>query len=236
MHSGFVAIDAEWSRLLPALASFVGPYDDQGPIAELTDDVLMENEGDVLIAGSLDGKSYILDKLLILSCESYDRIGELSGLLGATVVAIAGETVSGTFSLCVAENGVVRRVYHNCVSAIERPFSYGDPLPVESGLDLEDIDGEGLLGVARSFGLEPMKWLDQGEKRLLSLEETDDPLPEPGPIDTACKEHWTANEREAPLKPKVVARKLDGGGTGFDVAPGAETPSLGSRIKRWLGF
>jgi hypothetical protein len=237
MHHGFVASPVRWSKFEPHLPAFAGSYVHQGVLTEVSDDTFSINEGDVLIAGAHNDASYILDKMMLLSCGDFDHLARLSGLLDNVVVAIAGETVSGTYSLCVADRGAVRRVYYNCISAITAPFVCGEPLPSES--DLEDIDGNGLLGVAAAFGLTPYEWLAQGEKNLLFMTGDEACAPAEGVVSAAFRDHWTAYERpktgNGMWKTKVVSRRLPDGGMGFDIVPDMGETFV-SRVKRWLHF
>jgi hypothetical protein len=238
MHFGVVAATAPWDRFFGELSTLTGRFLDRGEVTDLheVDFDHMGDDGFGVIGGDLAGQAYLYDNSMVLSGSGYDRLVELSGRLQCTVAACLAETVSGTFGLLIARTGGLECLFFNCVSSIREPFLMGRGLTVDDLACLQDIDGGGLFAALRLQGLDYLAWSDTGSKHLYLYtwdELFQDPPPAKGPIEAAVDEHSRlhAYPKEQVLKPKVVARKLPDGSTGYDIV--AQRP--GDKLKGWLG-
>ncbi len=170
MHFGILAADLPWSAFFPLLASQTGRFLDQGPVTQALDDLdglELEPvpEGNLLVAGEHEGKSYVLDPSFLLSMTAADFIVELSKRSGALIVACGAETTSGSYSFLAVRAGEVLRRFFDCQALLAEALDEGDLLPTEDDLPLEDMDGKGLIAALATFGFDFDGWLKGGERR-----------------------------------------------------------------------
>jgi hypothetical protein len=242
MHSGFIAVAAPWERTVASLSRLVGELVADGEAGDPSSLGREPSDDGFLIAGSeWQGRSYLLDTSMMISCGDFDRLVALSAELGCIVVAILGETVSGTYSLLVADEGSLVRLYYNCHATMSEPFSLGTPLATESVHPLEDIDGGGLIAALDSFGFRFEDWRDQWPKHRLvypiSAMKRESPALV-GPLTQQVRAHdeeFAIPQNLVPT-PRVVSRRMPDGSVGYDILPQQPSAPSGlfARWRAWL--
>ncbi|GEM_PF-4815881 len=240
MHFGVIAAKTSWTALLAALAESFGEFSDRGSV-EPTAEAPFERGEDGILAGELDGCSFVLDSSMLLSASEYDKLRDVSVRIDSLLVACVAETVSGSFGLFVADRGKVVRLYWNCTSALFQALQIGNQLPCESEVPVEEIDGAGLFAAMRQFGLDFEKWYRQGTRQAYVWKfndaETENDLSPggKGPLSLAIAEHEKqfsipTNKRS---QPTVVSRRMSDGSTGYDIV---SSPSSVAKNKSQRSF
>ena len=238
MHFGLLAVGAPWDPAFAAISRMTGDFIPRGEVGPGDEPHLdSTDDGFLILAGGLMDRSYILDTSMLLSGGEYDRLVALSSELECTVGAVLAETVSGTFSLLIAEKGTVERLYFNCHSSISQPYSVGSPLPSEAVTPLEDIDGRGLFAALDSIGFRTIEWQSRSPRHryLYTCRELEaESGPPAGPLAQQLDQHHRAFAIPKHLvpRPKVVSRKLPDGSVAFDILPGK--PSVLARLRSLL--
>lgn len=205
MHFGILAAPCSWPTLLTALREHAGEFREAASPG---------SENWEIEAGEHQGRSYVIDSSYLLSGGAPDLIVALSKSIPGVVVGCYAETVSGSFALVVAESGQLRRLYHACHSTLKEPLTIGEPLATESAVDLDDIDGGGLLAVLRHFGFDYDSFCASGERRKYDFNEKADL--ETGELQQAIDEHRARHTipKDQRPHPRVVARALGGDTSG----------------------
>jgi hypothetical protein len=160
MHFGILAANSSWVTLREKLLPRVGELKPAGASQDFEE--LKENtDSFVLVAGDYVGKSYVIDESFMLSMNP-DLIVALSADIGGRVVGCGAETVSGSYDFNFADNGTLKRLYHQCNMAISKPFALGDPLASEKSNPYDQLDGEGLIAALREAGLDYDGFYEKG--------------------------------------------------------------------------
>jgi hypothetical protein len=141
--------------------------------------------------GERDGQAFLLDSSMVLS-DSADMLVAMSARLG-TVVGCGAETVSGSYWLVAARDGILVRFIFVQHAGMTRGMAMGDPLPSEAEHPIEDFDGGGLLAAMATLGLHARPWLDAGPAVVVDYDGAR--FPEDGPIDRVRSAHYERYKR-----------------------------------------
>ncbi len=230
MHEGILAADKPWPDLLSALQRHIGTLEDRGLVAPAQWLELPQGE-DAFHVTSHDGRSFVLDPAMVLT-SSPDLVVSLSYDLDCMVASVGAETVSGTFWLTAAEKGRLVRLHWNVRSSLTQPLDVGGPLASETRIDIEDVDGRGLLASLGDLGLDPAPAMTptSGQKYVWRGAA----LPAAGDLQAQINAHhdrfkspdkgdWTKHIKAVPRS---------GGGIDLQYQPPSEKPSL---LKRLFG-
>jgi hypothetical protein len=155
MHYGLIAATATRQEFLTELTRHAGEIE-VGPPAESHDEMTI---------GERNGHTFVLDATMTLADED-DMVLEMSKRLG-TVVCAGAETVSGTFWLTAAKDGVPLRCVFVQHAGMTRGMAIGDPLPTEADHPIEDPDGDGIFAALAWLGLDAYGWLTEGPSDVL---------------------------------------------------------------------
>jgi hypothetical protein len=155
MHYGLIAATAARQEFLAELTRHAGEFE-VGPSA---------TPGDEMTIGERNGHTFVLDTSMMLSSED-DMVLEMSERLG-TVVCAGAETVSGTYWITAARDGVPLRCVFVQHAGMTRGMAIGDPLPTEADHPIEHIDGEGIFAALAWLGLDAAGWLAEGSSDVL---------------------------------------------------------------------
>jgi hypothetical protein len=185
IHCGFLVAGRPWDAVRDALRPHCGEFTEVTPVDRAAWGLQQPGQNTLFVAEHND-KTHMLDTTMVLT-SARDLVPALSRALDCTVGAAIGESISGTYSLVVAEGGEVRRNYFNVAVQFPEPFSKGVPLEAEALQPLEDPDGQGLLGCLASLGFSTEALLGSfGGTRLIW---PGDRFPEAGPLTAELKEY-----------------------------------------------
>jgi hypothetical protein len=215
MHFGILAADLPWAKFFPLLSSVTGRFIDQGPVTQPLDDLDgldLESvpEGNLLVAGEHEGRSYIVDPSFLLSMTSADFVVELSRKCSALVVACGAETMSGSYSFLAVRAGEVLRRFFDCQALLAEPLDEGDLLDTEDDLPLEDMDGKGLIAGLAALGFDFDGWLKGGERRqyLYTVDERSSDEEKgvltQGPLADRMAEHYAEHALSEDERPSIM--------------------------------
>jgi hypothetical protein len=219
MHFGILCSDLPKDELLTRTRQIVGELVDRGPVADPNGFNPSPREGNAVIVGEREGKTYLMDSSLLISGGQPDLIVKLaSGQTPALVVGCGAETVSGTFWLTAARGSDVIRSYFHSHSDLRQPFEQGQPLPSEGRQPLDgDDDGHGLTAALASFGFDFDSWFEHRPyQAFLYTGEGADPNAMDGPLGEAQNQHHARFKLPPGEQPtiKVVTRDRTGKVTG----------------------
>jgi hypothetical protein len=192
LHHGIVAATATGVELLTELQRHTGEW----LLGEAVDspyeaEPRAVSGGWEMAIGERDGLAFLLDSSLRVS-DAPDMIASMSSVLG-TVAACGAETVSGTYWLAVARDGVPLRFVFVSRAGMRRGMAVGEPLASEVGQSIEDLDGGALLAAMASVGLDPTRWLAAGPAWCLRYDGSR--FPEDGPIEKMRAAHYRRYQR-----------------------------------------
>ena len=162
MHFGILAATTSWATLREKLLPRVGELRPAGASRDFEQLKNQNPDCFVLVAGEYAGKAYVMDESFDLSMAYPDLIVALSADLAGRVVGCGAETVSGTFDFNLADNGTLKRLYHQCNMAISQPFALGDPMASERSSPYDQLDGEGLVAALREAGFDYDGFYEKG--------------------------------------------------------------------------
>lgn len=230
MHEGILAANKPWPDLLSALQKHIGTLEDRGAVAPAEWLELPQGE-DAFHVTSRDGRSYMLDPAMVLTT-SPDLVVSLSDDLDCMVASVGAETVSGTFWLTAAEKGRLVRLHWNVRSTLTQALDVGATLASETRIDIEDIDGRGLLASLGDLGLDPAPAITptSGQKYLW----TGATLPTAGDLQAQINAHHDRFKRQdhEDWTKHIKAVPRSGGGIDLRYQPASKKPSL---LKRLFG-
>jgi hypothetical protein len=229
MHVGFITSDSDWPALHAALEARCGTLTDSGAISQHEWFDLPPGE-DVFHAATHEGRTYVLDPGLVLSSNS-DLIVEVAAELSCVVVGAGAETVSGSFWFSAADAGGLRRLHFNVASTLTEPFDVGDPMPSESSVRWDDIDGAGIFARLTDLGFAEdvlMSGSPEGGRRVAW---TTVQVPPSGPLGAQVNEHCEQHRRpDADEWMKNITVQVRNGG--YDLRAGQTGAGRGSKIRR----
>jgi hypothetical protein len=184
LHQGYIVATSSQADLFEELSRHAGELTVHTVVERCEDAELDSGEFDLMI-GELDGRAFLIDTSMFLS-DSPDMIVAMSAKLG-TVIGCGGETVSWSFWLTAARDGIPLR-YVSLSPAATKGMAMGDPLPSEDEYPLEDITGRGVFAAMACFGLDPSPWLDSGPATVIKY--NDQRGPQSGPIEAIRRKHY----------------------------------------------
>jgi hypothetical protein len=228
MHVGFVAANRNWMDLKAALQEHCGTFEDQGEVST-PDWFDLPSGQDVFHVAEHGGQTYMLDPAMVLSANA-DFIVALASGLSRLVVGAGAETVSGTFWLTAADNDAVKRVHFNVAATLSEPFDLGTPLPSESRVAWDDLDGEGVLARIADLGFdrEVFERGAAGGRRVLWRGEKFPGVGDLGRrINQHCEVHKRANAED--WMKNITVQVREGGGYDLRAGPGRAPKQSGLR-------
>jgi hypothetical protein len=192
MHHGILAASASQAALLAELARHTGEFVVGAPVASPDDaEPAAMDRGWRMAIGERDGQVFLLDSSMLIS-DSPDMLVAMSAGLG-TVVGCGAETVSGSYWLIAARDGVLLRFVFVQHAGMTRGMAIGDPLPSEAEHPIADFDGEGLLAAMATLGLDARPWLDAGPAVVVDYDGAR--FPDDGPIEQVRSTHYERYKR-----------------------------------------
>jgi hypothetical protein len=142
-HVGVIGARCTWETLKAELE----------PRSELSEIPYVEDDEDWdLEVFQHAGGTVLIDNRLWLTQDDPDLHVQLSAKLATVVCAFYAETISGSYGLLVAKAGKLRRLYHRCNSTTRGELSVGQPYTSEAIDPLNEINGNGGLGVLEHYG------------------------------------------------------------------------------------
>jgi hypothetical protein len=163
MHFGILAAKTPWPTLQGKLQG-IGEIRPAGPSRDFEKLKSENTDCFLLVAGEHSGKAYVIDESFMLSMAYPDFIAALSAQLGCRVVGCGAETVSGSFDFNFADNGALKRLYHQCNMSISQPFQLGAPLACEKTVPYDQLDGQGLIAALREAGFDYDRFCEKGKR------------------------------------------------------------------------
>ena len=192
MHHGILAATASQADLLAELERHTGEFVIGAPVGCPYDaEPDATDQGWRMAIGERDGRAFLLDSSMILA-NSADMLVAMSARLG-TVVGCGAETVSGSWWLTAARDGVLLRLVFVQHAGMTRGMAIGEPLPSEATHPIEDVDGEGLLAAMATLGLDARPWLEAGPAVVVDYDGAR--FPDDGPIEQVRSAHYERYQR-----------------------------------------
>ncbi|WP_433788759.1 hypothetical protein [Actinoplanes sp. CA-252034] len=181
MHYGLIAATATQQEFLAELTRHAGEFEVGSPATP----------GDEMTIGERNGHTFVLDTSMMLSSED-DMVLAMSDRLG-TVVCAGAETVSGTYWITAARDGVPLRCVFVQHAGMTRGMAIGDPLPTEADHPIEDVDGDGIFAALAWLGFDAAGWLTEAASD--GLRWSGDRTPQRGQIGDIKRSHYERYQR-----------------------------------------
>lgn len=116
------------------------------------------DDGEPLIAGEVDGRSYLLDLWSAMIASLRSPLAKIAVDFDCLLVATAHDRTELQCEFFVAQGGKLCRLYWHNATRTTKDFTVGEPLATELDFPLSNPDGSGLTAALQSYGFRQMDY------------------------------------------------------------------------------